>query len=370
MKCKNMLLASLILSARMSATGATLATFETSTPVGLDTRTDIVRTAAAATDVHPLAWNSDTNWAAGGASGVSAEVTVTTMAGDGDPESWMDVGGAATIVSGSGENAAAWSPAKQSRYRAALNVGGATTATAYFDLTETQGLAAGTSVGDAAITLSPASYTATGDMIVPGFTILSGGVPLAAGTDYVVQYVDNRDVGTGTLKIYGVGDYAGQTNLTFAIVSATPEEIVSSAASDGTALHSLDGALVYNSPRMMPMVAWNSGEAGFAETNYFYVTDGAAFQTNMFNLAAWPAGGKAAETARISAAPLASENADPGEFTVVSEVAGEGAFHWKPGHPGWWLLKFEVSAGGVYSGACFTRTINVRGLDGLYIYLR
>lgn len=58
----------------------------------------------------------------------------------------------------------------------------------------------------------------TGSAIKPEVTLTLGGKTLVEGTDYEVYYDNNYDVGTGSIMIYGEGDYTGSKTVYFYIV--------------------------------------------------------------------------------------------------------------------------------------------------------
>ena len=63
-------------------------------------------------------------------------------------------------------------------------------------------------------------YTYTGNAIKPAISIKHGSTALKSGTDYVVKYKDNTNVGTATVTITGIGNYSGTAKKTFTINKA------------------------------------------------------------------------------------------------------------------------------------------------------
>ncbi|MDO4356922.1 MAG: hypothetical protein Q4E13_10480, partial [Clostridia bacterium] len=59
--------------------------------------------------------------------------------------------------------------------------------------------------------------TYTGEEIKPELTVRDGDKVLVEGEDYVVTYEDNRNAGTATVTITGIGNYSGTLTVTFAI---------------------------------------------------------------------------------------------------------------------------------------------------------
>ena len=75
----------------------------------------------------------------------------------------------------------------------------------------------------------------TGSAITPSVTVVDGTKTLVLGTDYTVSYADNTDIGTATVAITGIGNYAGTKNVTFNIVEpavvpdpSTPAQVLKS----------------------------------------------------------------------------------------------------------------------------------------------
>lgn len=60
----------------------------------------------------------------------------------------------------------------------------------------------------------------TGEEITPEVVVKDGERTLEKDVDYTVAYADNTEVGTATVTITGIGDYAGSVEVTFAIVEA------------------------------------------------------------------------------------------------------------------------------------------------------
>ena len=65
--------------------------------------------------------------------------------------------------------------------------------------------------------------TFTGKAICPEPSLTYGGETLVKGKDYKVEYQKNKDIGTATLIIRGIGAYGGEKKVTFKIT--TPYEL-------------------------------------------------------------------------------------------------------------------------------------------------
>gem|GEM_PF-1769176 len=59
----------------------------------------------------------------------------------------------------------------------------------------------------------------TGSAITPSVTVTDGDVTLVEGTDFTVTYINNKDKGTATVTIAGIGNYNDTTEVQFNIVS-------------------------------------------------------------------------------------------------------------------------------------------------------
>ena len=73
---------------------------------------------------------------------------------------------------------------------------------------------------DNAVVISDiADQTYTGSLIVPNITVSCNDVELVKDTDYTVSYSNNKNVGTATISITGIGDYTGTIKKNFNIVA-------------------------------------------------------------------------------------------------------------------------------------------------------
>ena len=64
-----------------------------------------------------------------------------------------------------------------------------------------------------------ADQTYTGSLIAPNVTVTCNDVELVKNTDYTVSYSNNKNVGTATISITGIGDYTGTITKNFNIVA-------------------------------------------------------------------------------------------------------------------------------------------------------
>jgi len=73
------------------------------------------------------------------------------------------------------------------------------------------------SMANASVTLKNTSMTYTGSNLLPDVTVKFANKTLKKGTDYEVGYTNNKNVGTGTVKITGKGNYTGSKSINFVI---------------------------------------------------------------------------------------------------------------------------------------------------------
>lgn len=69
------------------------------------------------------------------------------------------------------------------------------------------------------------THTYTGKAIEPGITLKNGAVTLDGSTDYTVEYSNNINVGTATVKVTGKGNYSGTVEKNFTIIAAEIQSI-------------------------------------------------------------------------------------------------------------------------------------------------
>ena len=89
------------------------------------------------------------------------------------------------------------------------------------------------SLADAAVSLSPTSYTYDGKAHEPAVTVTLGGKTLAKDKDFTVGYRNNVAVGTATVTVTGAGNYVGEKSATFEIKAAPTPSGGSSGSSSG-----------------------------------------------------------------------------------------------------------------------------------------
>lgn len=69
------------------------------------------------------------------------------------------------------------------------------------------------------------TQTYTGKAIEPSITLKNGAVTLDGSTDYTVEYSNNTNVGTATVKVTGKGNYSGTVEKNFTIIAAEIQSI-------------------------------------------------------------------------------------------------------------------------------------------------
>ena len=70
--------------------------------------------------------------------------------------------------------------------------------------------AAGISLENVILTLEKDKYTYTGAYITPKVTLMMDKTALVENTDYAIVYTNNKNVGTATVKVIGLGSYYGE----------------------------------------------------------------------------------------------------------------------------------------------------------------
>ncbi len=76
------------------------------------------------------------------------------------------------------------------------------------------------------------THTYTGKAIEPGITLKNGAVTLDGSTDYTVEYSNNTNVGTATVKVTGRGSYSGTVVKNFTIAAAEIQSITITAPTE------------------------------------------------------------------------------------------------------------------------------------------
>ncbi|MBQ6845177.1 MAG: chitobiase/beta-hexosaminidase C-terminal domain-containing protein [Agathobacter sp.] len=86
-----------------------------------------------------------------------------------------------------------------------------------------------TSIAKAKVTLAKTKFYYDGEAKKPKVkSVKLGGKTLKANEDYKVTYKNNKNIGTATVTITGIGDYSGTVKKTFKIVAAVGETFTSS----------------------------------------------------------------------------------------------------------------------------------------------
>ena len=172
--------------------------------------------------------------------------------------------------------------------------------------------------------------------------------------DYALSYLDNVEIGTATVVISGLGAYSGARSVTFEIVGPVDQVVATDETGAVKArVDLLAGPKVAKTYRQLPPIAMNSAEA---------------FPTNGISL--WPITGAPNAVARVSAAPMASEDAEPGAYQKIGETESDGAIVPWRAKAGWWMLKLEVLTNGVPTEAFFTCPVHVELESGLSVIVR
>ena len=91
-------------------------------------------------------------------------------------------------------------------------------------------------ISDSVITLSAEIYIYDGKVKEPSVTVKKGDNNLTYGTDYIVNYENNKNAGTASVKVEGIGNYSGEQSITFTIEKAAPKLIFASSSVEKTTL--------------------------------------------------------------------------------------------------------------------------------------
>lgn len=84
-------------------------------------------------------------------------------------------------------------------------------------------MVSGINLDNCTIALANTQVEYTGQEVKPGVSISYNGNVLVEGSDYDVQYVDNKDIGTATIFVTGRNWYMGAVSLNFQIAKKAPE---------------------------------------------------------------------------------------------------------------------------------------------------
>ncbi|MBQ2309023.1 MAG: BspA family leucine-rich repeat surface protein [Erysipelotrichales bacterium] len=125
----------------------------------------------------------------------------------------------------------------------------------------------------------------TGTYIEPEIHLTYLGTPMTKGVDYLVSYSDNIAIGTATVTVTGIGDYAGEKILHFRIVDGKPfitEHPADKTAASGTQVSfkiKADRADTYQwYYRTSSSAEWKKSTAACASTDTYTLTSS---QVNM-----------------------------------------------------------------------------------------
>lgn len=195
--------------------------------VKADLRAAPVRTVATLDELFPLAMNSSAAWAAGGASDGTSFVRVSAMAGSdaADSSTWLAYS-TTDRAPVAGEGSDTWVPAVKGLFRVERILDGMVAGVGYFDMNETTELADRLSISSAVVTLSPSEIPYTGvARTLSSVSVSLTGWQLVEGRDFLLTYADNVFLGSATVFINGIGDYAGQIKRNYKIVPNLGEAV-------------------------------------------------------------------------------------------------------------------------------------------------
>lgn len=98
------------------------------------------------------------------------------------------------------------------------------TANGYFNISNTA-----TGMG---ITGYASTYTYTGNAITPDVVVTMNGRMLNRGTDYIVTYSNNTNVGTATMTVTGIGSFSGTKTINYTIEAKNIENCITTAVTN------------------------------------------------------------------------------------------------------------------------------------------
>ncbi len=79
----------------------------------------------------------------------------------------------------------------------------------------------GISIENAVLMLEQSKFAYTGAYITPAVTLGIDGVDLIENKDFTVVYTNNKEVGTATVTVLGIGSYYGEVSATFTITDSS-----------------------------------------------------------------------------------------------------------------------------------------------------
>ena len=162
-------------------------------------------------------------------------------------------------------------------------------------------VAADISAGELSLAAEDAVYT--GAAVEPAATLVLGGVELALGEDYTIEYADNVDAGTATATATGIGNYTGTIAAEFAIAAADLSDAAVSVEDEG---------LVYTGEAQEPGVAVTLGGEDLVEGEDYSLS----YEDNV-----------AAGTATVTATGIGNYAGTAGaDFEIAAADIGEATF--------------------------------------------
>jgi hypothetical protein len=129
------------------------------------------------------------------------------------------------------------------------------------------------SLSSADVKLDYASAVYTGSALTPNATVKIGSITLENGTDYTVEYFNNVNVGTATVKVIGLAGYTGSATATFNI---TPKQLTE----DMVTLN--EDRFTYSGGPQKPEVSVKDGGAALATSDYLLDNAGGTNADNYY----------------------------------------------------------------------------------------
>lgn len=305
----------------------------------MDLRQGEVRVLKSLDQLMSLAYNGSKEWVLSPTD--TATIRISDMSGsDGtDPSTWIET--SCVDFNVGQEGTYDWSPTCRRLYRVVLMHEGVIE-TAYFNLVEVPDLTPVISIASLSAEIESQEMPCNGYPCRPKVSVIDGqGVALAEGEDYLVQYVNNVNVGTASARVVGKGDYDGISELQFAIVPLEPASVATAVKNELSM--DLETAVVRapDTADLIFPIAFNSS-------------------------AAWSIGGDVGSSAVVSVSLMSGEEPfDPSTWQVSESVeltneVGEATVVWVPAKQG--LYRLNMTAGGSVATAYFN-LLNTQGLE-------
>ena len=121
---------------------------------------------------------------------------------------------------------------------------------------------------DSNVTLNQTSFTHTGDEIKPEPVVKDGEKTLELGTDYILSYSNNKNIGnSAVVKVTGKGNYKGEVTKNFSIIEGEPQVLNFAEASVTKTYGASDFTIKANHTTGDGTIKYTSSNTDVAEVN-------------------------------------------------------------------------------------------------------